>query len=376
MSVEPSLIERIYEAAALPERWPDVLEAIADSVGAFGATIVTQGPQGVSIMATPRIERVVADYVAEGWAEDPAYAALLLADQYPGFRAETHYRTVEQIESLPVHVEFLAPRGLVAGVGTVLQGARHDLMQFALEGLPSHAAAEAAALQLDPLRAPLGRAISLTAQLRAATAATAIKTLELTGVAAAVVSGDGRLRAANARFTGQLGDRMMETRAGLRFADRFLQAQFVAALAALAVDSGVRSIAVAASSDQAAFAVHLLPLKGGARDVFGWDGVLLLLAEPANASVPNADLLRLLFDLTPAEARLTRYLLEGRTPAEAAALLRITEATTRVHLRRVFAKTGVRRQAELVRLLLGWARRDSGAASGGSCNEKRDTYHK
>jgi DNA-binding CsgD family transcriptional regulator len=79
----------------------------------------------------------------------------------------------------------------------------------------------------------------------------------------------------------------------------------------------------------------------------------MLLAETSNASVPGADLLRLLFDLTPAEARLTRLLVEGNTLAAAARQLKVTEGTARTHLRGVFAKTGVERQAGLVRLLLG-----------------------
>ena len=353
MPVDPEMIERIYEAAALPELWPTVLEAITDTVGGAGATFVTHTAAGVAITATPRIERIVSDYVAEGWAADPTYAAPLFADLYPGFRAETRYRTVEEIQRLPVHIHFLAPRGLTAGLGTILQGTHDDRLQVAIEGLPSHAAAEAAEVRLDRLRAPLARSLSLTARLRDARAQTEVASLELAGVGAAVVSGDGRLRAVNDRFAARLGNRVIDRPTGLRFADRFLQAQFAEALMVIGIGAVVRSIAVAASEHKPACVIHLLPLKRGARDVFGWDGVLLLLAEPANASVPHADLLRLLFDLTPAEARLTRHLLEGRTPAEAAAHLRITNATTRVHLRRIFAKTGVRRQAELVRLLLG-----------------------
>lgn len=353
MGVDPALIERIYEAGALPERWPDVLEAITDAVGGFGATFVAQSPDGVAITSTPRIERIVSDYIAEGWAADPEYAAPLHADLYPGFRAETHYRTIAEIEQLPVHVQFLAPRGLIAGVGTVLQGARDDMLQMAVEGLPSYPAAEAAALWLDQLRAPIARSFSLAARLRERQAATAVASLDLAGVAAALVSPDGRARAVNGRFAARLGDRMTDRPSGLRFADRFLQARFADALAALCVGAGTRSIAVGATDVEPACVIHLLPLRRGARDVFGWDGVLLLLAEPANASVPGADLLRLLFDLTPAEARLTRHLVEGRTAAEAAALMHITDATARTHLRRVFTKTGVGRQAELIRLLLG-----------------------
>ena len=353
MSIDPALIECIYEAAALPERWPGVMDAIADMVGAFGATIVAQRPGGSAILASPRIASTVADYIAEGWAADTAYAAPLIADQYPGFRAETHYRTIEEIERLPVHRDFLAPRGLVAGVGTVLHGARDAVVHVALEGLPTHAAAERAVPLLDRLRAPLGRALSLSGQVIARQEAVTVTALELAGLAAAVVAVDGRLRAVNDLFVQRFGA-AMDTLAGrVRFADRFLQAQLERALATLDASAGVRSIAAPATGESAPFAVHLLPLRRGARDVFEADGVLMLVAEAANASAPTADLLRLLFDLTPAEARMTRLLLEGRTPAEAAARLGITEATARTHLRRVFGKTGVHRQAELIHILSG-----------------------
>jgi DNA-binding CsgD family transcriptional regulator len=211
----------------------------------------------------------------------------------------------------------------------------------------------AAARWLDDLRAPLGRALSLSALIRDDRADVTVAALERSGAAAAVVSGDGRLRAANPRFVARLGNYLLEERRGLRFADRLLQARFVEALAA--VDQAIvpRSLAVAAADDQPPCVMHLLPLRRQARDVFGWDGVLILLAEAANASIPGADLLRLLFDLTPAEAKLTRRLLEGWSPVDAASALGISEHTARTHLRRVFAKTGVTRQTELTRLLLG-----------------------
>lgn len=100
-------------------------------------------------------------------------------------------------------------------------------------------------------------------------------------------------------------------------------------------------------------AMHIVPLDRATRDRLGQDGVLLLLADVGGASVPSADLLRQMFDLTPAEARLARLLVGGRAPAEAARALGITEGTARTHLRRVFEKIGVNRQAELVRLLAG-----------------------
>src|SRR5262249_27192921 len=56
------------------------------------------------------------------------------------------------------------------------------------------------------------------------------------------------------------------------------------------------------------------------------------------------------FGLTPAETRLLSSLLAGRTLAESAQALGIAMSTARTHLDNIFAKTGVTRQADLVRL--------------------------
>lgn len=55
--------------------------------------------------------------------------------------------------------------------------------------------------------------------------------------------------------------------------------------------------------------------------------------------------------LTAAEARLAALVGQGLSPDEAAAQAGITVATARVHLRRVHDKLGIRRQAELIRLI-------------------------
>lgn len=57
-----------------------------------------------------------------------------------------------------------------------------------------------------------------------------------------------------------------------------------------------------------------------------------------------------LYDLTPAEASVFAQIAIGKTPAEVAQTLGIAASTVRTHLLRLFDKTGVRRQSDLVRL--------------------------
>lgn len=57
------------------------------------------------------------------------------------------------------------------------------------------------------------------------------------------------------------------------------------------------------------------------------------------------------YRLTPAEARLAAHIAAGGTVAGYAALSGVAEGTARTHLKAVFAKTGVHRQSDLIRLL-------------------------
>ena len=59
-----------------------------------------------------------------------------------------------------------------------------------------------------------------------------------------------------------------------------------------------------------------------------------------------------LFGLTPAEANLALLLARGLSLAEASETQNISQHTARAQLKSIFAKTGVSRQAELVRLIL------------------------
>jgi DNA-binding CsgD family transcriptional regulator len=57
--------------------------------------------------------------------------------------------------------------------------------------------------------------------------------------------------------------------------------------------------------------------------------------------------------LTPAEMGVLTLLLDGKTPKQIAATRGVAISTVRTQLKRLFAKTGTRRQADLVRWALG-----------------------
>jgi DNA-binding CsgD family transcriptional regulator len=78
---------------------------------------------------------------------------------------------------------------------------------------------------------------------------------------------------------------------------------------------------------------------------------IVFLTDPEAETGLDAELLKRLYRLTPAEIRLVAFLFSGSTVVEAAARLGISTYTARTHLKRIFLKLGVSRQPELMRLL-------------------------
>jgi DNA-binding CsgD family transcriptional regulator len=98
--------------------------------------------------------------------------------------------------------------------------------------------------------------------------------------------------------------------------------------------------------------LRILQPPGAARaDASGT--ALVAVAGPQQDPEAASGLLRALYGLTPAEQQVAGQVLCGLPPARAAERLGIAHETARSHLRSIFAKTGVSRQADLVRLALG-----------------------
>lgn len=80
--------------------------------------------------------------------------------------------------------------------------------------------------------------------------------------------------------------------------------------------------------------------------------VAVFISDPELSETASLGTLRELFGLTPAEANLAVLLSRGLRLAEVSEAQNVSPHTARAQLKSVFAKTGVSRQAELVRLVL------------------------
>jgi DNA-binding CsgD family transcriptional regulator len=80
----------------------------------------------------------------------------------------------------------------------------------------------------------------------------------------------------------------------------------------------------------------------------------------AQSHVRSADqrLLEQRFELSPAQAQLAALLYDGASVKQAAVKLGITEGSARQYLKKVFEKTGVKRQLDLIRAIEGSLARD------------------
>jgi len=79
---------------------------------------------------------------------------------------------------------------------------------------------------------------------------------------------------------------------------------------------------------------------------------VVVYATDAGRTGSFKQLIATLFDLSPSEANLAALLTEGLTLTEAAREAGLTESTVRSYSKKIFAKLGVSRQTDLVRLIL------------------------
>ena len=93
-------------------------------------------------------------------------------------------------------------------------------------------------------------------------------------------------------------------------------------------------------------AVHQMDL--GARGV----GALVLIVDPTSQSIIDSDIVAATLGLTPSESRVAALLAEGRSVRDIASATGRRESSIRWHIKQIYRKLGISRQAELVRLVL------------------------
>jgi DNA-binding CsgD family transcriptional regulator len=109
---------------------------------------------------------------------------------------------------------------------------------------------------------------------------------------------------------------------------------------------------VSRPSGQRPFQVHISPLS---QKTFGGYSpeklALLFVFDPEQRFGTVEELLRRMYGLTPAEAKLAGMLAKGMSQKEAAEVLNVKPSTIHTHMKHIFSKTDCKRQGELITVI-------------------------
>ena len=99
-------------------------------------------------------------------------------------------------------------------------------------------------------------------------------------------------------------------------------------------------------------ALHVNPVDGQKTDAHPWPvAALVLVVDPESRLRIDPVMTRVALGLTGAESRVAVLLAEGESVREIAAAMGRKESTIRTHVKHIFVKHGLTRQADLVRLM-------------------------
>ena len=363
-----NLIGEIYDAALDQSLWLDVLGAAADFVGGCGAGLFSKdatATTGGLCYAAGIERRYQASYFDKYIALDPATTGQLFAEiEEP--MATADFMPYGQFMETRFYREWVRPQGLVDFVSAVLDKSATGVAMFEVFRHERNGVVDAQARHRMRLIVPhIRRAVRIgrLLELKAAEAATFADTLDGLSAGICLVGADGRIVHSNAAAHAILGAgdilRVVGGRLVARDAqvDRTLRDLFAAAAQGDGAP-GSKGIAVPLTGrDGERYVVHALPLTSSARRRLGvaYAAAALFIRKASAVASARPEILGKIFKLTPTEARVLLAIVEVGGVPEVAAALGVAETTIKTHLSRLFEKTGATRQADLVKLVAGYA---------------------
>jgi len=358
------LIESIYDAGLHPELWSDVIVMVNDFIGSRACGLISKDP--VSKSGATHFYCGVDPHYIQLYAETYAqYDPLARLPRYGEVRNIPDLVDFDEYRRGRFYQEWLRPQGCADVANVVLEQSASPCPML-LTVIPGRDMLDAEKrARMQSLVAHTSRALLINKaierkQQRAIALADVVDRL-----AAGVILLDAACNivhsnpAAEALLTeadvlqsvsGRLMARSSEANRDLR--DIFRDAGQVA----LAAAAGRKIPLMSRSGAYHVANVIALPslLREGAADRSSAVGALFVWRAELDGR-SGAGLIDRTFDLTPAELRVLQSIVEVGGVPETAIALGIAETTVKTHLHRVFAKTGVSRQADLVKLAAGFS---------------------
>ncbi len=354
------LIDRIYEAGLIPSLWPEVLNEIGNAIGGNGGLLFAVRDGYVSGINSVNHDQTMHLFLEDGWSERDPLLPRAAALNYAGFLNDGDLVSEEEIATNDVYCNFYRRHGIGYRAGTIIPIPSGDSIAIVMPRHQDNGPVPREIVSfLDGLRPHLARA-SLTANRlgfeRARAKADALQAIGLPG---AILRERGKLLAANGLFEALMPSLFQDRAERLTLTDVTADGLFSAALGSSFVGNsrGVKSLAIAAAMGRVPMVVHVVPVRGSARDIFTQATFMLIVTPVDRGAVPSAEVLQGLFDLTPAEAQVARGVAQAGSVDALAARIGVTRETVRTQLKAVLSKTGLSRQQELVSLLAGKALR-------------------
>jgi DNA-binding CsgD family transcriptional regulator len=364
------LIGATYDAALDPQLWPNVLAQAAAFVGGISACLYAKDAAARSgnifyddgVISRRFIELYFTRYVKL----DPVTTGHFFA-QLDEPLATADLIAYDEFLETRFYKEWAKPQQLVDHVSVVLDKAATSVALFGVFRHEREGIVDAETRRRMKLIAPhvrravlIGRAIDL----KAVEAASLAETLDSLSAGLFLVDRQGRVIHANAAGHALLAAGDVLANVGGRLAacdastDRLLHEIFTAAGEG-DIAMGSKGIAVPLiGRNNVPYVIHALPLTSGARRHGGrtYAAAAALFVHKAALQTPSApEAIARAFGLTPTELRVLLALVEvGAAPAVAEALGVSTE-TVKTHLGRLYQKIGVGRQADLVKVVAGFA---------------------
>ncbi len=363
-----ALIGDIYDAVLDPEQRLDVIEKIASFTGGHSGGLLSKHSLGYS-------EHL---YCYIGADPDSLQA---YSESYPKLdpTAATHSFGVAQVVSATDIVpydefrrgrfyrEWARPHGWVDVASAVVEKSATSctflsVVRHEASGVVDDEMRRRMALVVPHVRR--GYLIGKTINLGQAEAACFSDILDGLSAGMILVDGIGRVVHANAAGNAILGaaDFLRTVHGRLVAGDARTNAAFREILAAAdAGDAavGLRGIALPLTAhDGEHYVAHVLPLTSGVRRQAGlaFNAVAaLFIRKAALAASATPDVIGRMYKLTPAELRVLLAIVDVGGVPEVAAALGVASTTIKTHLNRLFEKTGVCRQADLVKLVAGFS---------------------